>query len=324
MCALQGRALRHLKYKVVSPFFFIEPTCSTRFDTSGFPMQQQGYGRLGSVDEDGKMPALRDYECVGKSAVCTGYKVAFRGARRHGVLHHLTANPKNGLSHIKVRQVSANKVCGLGAGMDGRRNESLSDKLLNNRGLDEYLWRRGTSSVICPGELNVVDGHMAIMVQERTVDMDTLACEMLHAPSEKDLAGEVTFEIHALNFLCVKKTSGETKLSRRQRVTAAKALDLARRVDQSPYVDFDVLLPLSTDAMDVDDIPLPPVGRTETADVLQLGSVTRHTNARGERLPITRVHGTVTAPRQEGRERDPVQPEEPSTGVVGGGAPEGT
>ncbi len=295
-----GKVKRHLKYKVVNPYFWIEPTGSTRFEAGDFPATIEGYGRLADVDNDGDVPAFRGVEEVADNGFSAAYKIHWRSARRHGMLQHLTAHKDDGLANFKMRQVNSHKVTGLGVGAAGRERETLGDKLANSRGLEEYLWRRGTSSVIGPAEILTPGARVGMVVNYRSVDVaDGLKIDSLHAPTPSEMKQSVGFSVTGLQCVGVKKGGpGPTVKAMRQRDVAARALDRAR-LNESRLVDIDLLMPVSTQDEDFDDdLPGSDEGgarsvivRTEPAPPEGAGETV------GQEIKPSAMHGASVGPR---------------------------
>lgn len=294
-----GKVKRHLRYKTVNPYFWIEPTGSTRFDVSGFPVTSAGIGRLASIDSEGTRPAFHGIEEQGDNGFSAAYKVKWGCARKHGMLQHLTAHAQDGLTNIKLRQVNSHKVCGIGVGAAGRERESLEKKLENSRGLEEYLWRRGTSSVIGPNEIVTPGARVGMVINYRKLgDGTSLKVDALHAPTPAEMTQAVTFSVSGLQAIGVKKDGpGPTVKAMRQRDIASRALDNARYAE-SRLVDLDLLMPISTQDEDFDEEKEEQTGGSaveianpETAEE-KVGS-----DIAGEVLMPTATHGTNTAPR---------------------------
>lgn len=315
-----GRTNRHLKYKVVNPYFWIEPTGSTRFDVSDFPVTREGIGRLAAFGENGTRPAFCDVTEVGDNGFSTAYKIKWKCARRHGMLQHLTAHQEDGLAHIMPRQVNSNKITGLGVGANGREDESLTEKLNQGRGMDEYLWRRGTSSVIGPAEVMTPGAKMGLVVQYRDVSGGGLRVTSLHSPTPQEMTQSVVFEVSGLAAVNVTvRGPGPTVRSRRQRDLAARALDSARNVEKR-LVDLDILMPISTNDEDFDDDKPAEGGEMETKRVVVVPPTVSEGGKEvvdGAKLKTSTSHGTVTAPNiKTGRAQTPTTPAAATGGAV--------
>lgn len=215
------------------------------------------------------------------------------------MLQHLTAHAEDGLANIKLRQVNSHKICGLGVGAVGREREPLEQKLGNSRGLEEYLWRRGTSSVIGPGEIVTPGARVGLVINYRRLgDGDSLKVEALHAPTPSEMMQAVTFSVSGLQAIGVKKNGpGPTVKAMRQKDVASRALDNARYAE-SRLVDLDLLMPVSTQDEDFDEDkeeqtggPPVEVANPDSAEEKAGEEVA------GEVLTPTAVHGANTAPR---------------------------
>ncbi|BAU79503.1 coat protein [Diatom colony associated dsRNA virus 10] len=257
----RGHVFRHLKMKTANPYYWIEPTGVVRLDTSHLPAVREGYGTLCRVNEPTERPAFDGITKVGEAAHYGAYEVEWVSARKHAMLQHLTLNKDDGLAHIKIRRVPKDRLTGLGVGAIGRRDESLENKIEHERGAEEYLWGRGHSAMIAPGELNLVRGKIGFIVERYSEHpTDRRRITVNHAPLEDEMDQKVTFSVLPLMALGWGDKGNEGVARRVERDKANDALSACR--DRSmPYFNVSLLMPkgLASDG-DLDE------GHTAKAD----------------------------------------------------------
>jgi hypothetical protein len=265
----QGHVYRHLKMKTANPYYWIEPTGVVRIDTSHLPAVREGYGTMCMTNSPKSHPAFSGFKKVGEAAHYGAYEVEWVSARKHALLQHLTLNKADGLAHIKIRRLPADRLTGLGVGADGRRGESLSDKIENERGLDEYLWGRGHSALIAPGELNLVRGRIGFIVERYSDDpRDRRKINVNHAPLEDEMGQQIEFSVQPLHALGWADKGNEGVARTIERDKANEALSACR--DRSmPYFNVALLMPKGLAADDDLDegTPLKVEGKSTEGEV---------------------------------------------------------
>lgn len=223
-----GTHNRHLEYKVMCPWFWIEPTGSVSIERGCSTTQAEGLGYLARVGKPMAQPAFRDAEKIGENGFVSGWRVDWICARRHGLLNHLMLHKLDGLANIIPRGLDVEATLLTGPGTVTRRNESLANKVINGRGMDEYLWGRGHSSVIAPGEFINTGKSVTVMIKHFNPDPVSLTQEPLHVPSVDEVLGEVEFSVTCLMPIGqVSKGSTDKGIDRERRM-ASKALHYAR------------------------------------------------------------------------------------------------
>nr|WAK73622.1 capsid protein [Phytophthora palustris toti-like virus 9] len=296
-----GHAYAHLKHKVVAPFMWVEPTGSTRVEVNDYAMQQEGFGRLCSVDGEVAVPAFRGAHLIGENGLVSGWRIDWRGARRHGMLQHLMCHKLDGLSNLIPRQVDSSATTLLGVGAAGRRDESLTHKLINQRGLDEYLWGRGHSSVIAPAEFINLSSSIGLAVKHGFTATNGLSIETSHAPSTSEFSQDVVFSVTALAPVGTFKAGGPDKRVDRERRVANRAL-LAARLRGGIANDIDAMLPIKDGAPEIgerfedsNEMSEITVAGTEMASSAIPSTPVGVSD--GAKLEVAAVHGSQSAPR---------------------------
>jgi hypothetical protein len=244
---------RHLKFEVVNPFFWVESTASTRVECADMPCVRAGFGRLCAHDEQGSMPFFDGLVVKDSNNSVTAVNIRFVGARKHGLIHHLQGHRLDGLAHMHVRSLKSNNLINYGHGgrsIDGvpYPEGTIREKVEANLGLDRFLWGRGHSTIISPGEMLYTGEYIGFLLEH--VEGDLYSPSLTHFPRNDELNGEVTFRVSSLQRLGVGRPDPRNTREDKRRKGAASALGQAR-IKHTMWRDVRALMPVSVEEEDI-------------------------------------------------------------------------
>ncbi len=88
---------RHLKFKSIAPWYWIEPTGTVYAESTDTPACSEGFGPLCSPNCPGRISMFSSCEVVESSAYGTGVVVDWCSARKHGMIIHSLMHKEEGL-----------------------------------------------------------------------------------------------------------------------------------------------------------------------------------------------------------------------------------
>lgn len=287
--------IRHFKYEVLNPFFWVESTGSTRVPATDMPCSRSGFGRLCAVNEEGSMPMFDQYTVKSTNGFATAINVRFIGARKHGIVHHLMGHARNGLSHLQVRALRASHLTNFGHGQRdavGARpvRNSVREKVYASQGFDTYLWGRGHSGLVSPGECLYSGESISFLVEHYAGELRNP--QPTHFPRLDEFTGTVSFTTTSLVLFGIGDPGGFNTDEDKTRRGAARALSEAR-IKYATWRDVSSFVPLNAD--DEDDLPLERVEGGATG-VAVTGGITSDVGE-GPMLTPSGQHGSHTLPR---------------------------
>jgi len=221
--SLVGQDVRHLRLKVAVAFCWVEPSSACPIGDDSFPAWRACHGPL-AVNSRARVVAALD-GCallVDKSdAVRSAIQIDFRYARRHGLFVHLWYHVKDGLANVVVNSGTVNNFALVGG------EGAVGDRILNGDSFASYLWGRGHSTVIAPGELINLDRSL-VMTFKHT-ERQGFRVHSTHVPRVNELlGGDVEYTVSRLVGMAP-APPGEVpnRMIRRARTRATDALALA-------------------------------------------------------------------------------------------------
>jgi hypothetical protein len=181
-----GSKDRHVLFKTVAPWFWIEPTSLIPHNFLGTDAEVAGYGSLVTPGQEIDMAGFRGIEDVSNGSSDVGaYIVDMPNARSSGLLIHLNGHPLNGLGAIKVCQMEAEGV--VLAGDQHRSGLSVGARHQNNHDLASYLWVRGQSAIPAPSEFLNTGGTLGLSAVHIEWDKDYQYATPVHLPSPHEM-----------------------------------------------------------------------------------------------------------------------------------------
>lgn len=323
---------RHMKFKSVAPWFWIEPTGVVYEDKSCTAAGSEGLAHLATPDVDGTMPLFRDVVIHSEQPGATAIYVDWRCARRHGAVVHAMLHEEDGLANIQVMHASTVSWAHIGGS-----DKPMRDRLVDGDRLDKYLWGRGHSSIPAPSEAIYTGESVGMVVYHSVVRDDMYSNNQLHAPTAAEIkSGTVTINVSKLASLGIGKLANNPKVVLKQRSLAAEALERARQMiagvpsamGMMAVVDGDgqkIVSPLpNTVNFDGDDNREPdPSVRGLTSAAGDINPSASQVNT-GIRFSTSAVAGTKTAPLMTPTALSRATPKIVEKDDVEEGRPEGT
>jgi hypothetical protein len=237
-----GKLSRHLAYKVVAPFFWIEPTSVVCISDESFPAVANGYGPLAYCGTRTSKPMFEDAEVIESSDVSCVLQIKWRSARTSALLQHLQGNPLDGLSCIQLLQADADKFTLLGG-----KDSAVSDRINNALSIDKYLWGRWHSGIIHPAECTYLGGDVALRCVNVISDISGFKMSSTHLPMKDEmLTGNIDFWVSIPYPMDESKLQDMPRDVKRSRARAAWALRVTAK--GLARILMDNTIPISTRA----------------------------------------------------------------------------
>jgi len=303
---MAGRDERHLRFPVVAPFNWIEPTSLIPF---GRIQHHSGSGSGALVSPGGvrTVPLFEQAE-MSKSTNTdyTRMKVKIRSARSCGLLVHLAHHPVDGLGCIRVKQVDPEGIVLPG----GRPNRLTIDLLEAGLDIGSLLWVRGQSKIVSPCELlNIRGGLYGLVLRHKTSAFEDVAVRHEHLPRQEELGGCVTYRVSRPNGCVPGDSNQENTQVARCRSSGSLAMAEARGRLWALGSAVDEPMPVA--------LSVQPFSNTKVAERLAVNSVNTLNEAPGGHEPID-IAAERAAQERQGEARDlPVGGAARLVGVLG-------
>jgi hypothetical protein len=214
---------RHLKPRIVSPYYFVEPT--SLFHTDFVATNDaviHGFGYVVGIKGEVKKRAFEEFEA--KKFDCNNYILSakLRSSRTSALLIHLQNHVRDGLAFIKPIQFMVTKMTS--TGLDTR-----SSTARGNYDIDKYLWGRGQSCIMAPSELMYTGKSITCLVMQSSFDSRDLTYRRNHIPSLDDI-GDMEITMSCTNPVAIDDGDLSAWIRRRNnaRNVCTRALDSAR------------------------------------------------------------------------------------------------
>ncbi|AZT88644.1 coat protein [Tolypocladium ophioglossoides totivirus 1] len=194
VAAYLGAFPRHLAFASVNPYFWVEPTSLIPRDFVGSAAEAEGFAAKATRGERLQRPYFEDIAQVDAlgDTTFTSYVVKMRGARTSAFLDHWNGHPRDGLGAISVRQMDPTGV--IHPGPDAT-NPQVRDRVEAGAALSSYLWTRGQSALVAPGEFLNLGRTLCFTVRHVTWDDDGLPTEE-HVPAHYEFcSGTVSYSV---------------------------------------------------------------------------------------------------------------------------------
>ncbi|ALR68224.1 coat protein [Nigrospora oryzae victorivirus 1] len=167
--ALFGPPDRHLKYKTVAPYFWIEPTSLIPASAFGTTAESAGFGALTTAGIETTIPCFERVRELdhGRNANFSTIAFKMRTARTSGLVAAYAGAPA-ALAGLKLYQFDEDSVAL--AGDQGPTPGDVPMKHSQADPLSSYLWTRGQSPIPAPAEFINIQGAYA--AKYKIVDWD--------------------------------------------------------------------------------------------------------------------------------------------------------
>ncbi|UPO09357.1 coat protein [Aspergillus niger victorivirus 1] len=317
---------RHLRFKTVAPYFWIEPTSLLERNAFGTLAEAEGYGAKVTPGDEESYPCFERFKTMAMGSSATHATVAFkmRTARTSALVCAYAAAPAP-LANVKLYQFDESAVAL--PGDQGPTAGTVAAKHAAADPVSSYLWTRGQSCFPAPAEFINTQSSYGAKIRMVSWDNDDFDAEMTDIPPADELEHDVIkFRVSVPAGLDSGASNYADRQARRARTRAANAL--AQAVVRSRAFGLAV-----SPVMEVSDVPptfdeptgapVPslPYKDTEAEESpgdpgvtvgLGIGAgVDANRTARGAPLPPTAHHEPQRAPR--------LPPQGPLGGGGGGG-----
>lgn len=301
--ATVGTADRHLRYSVIAPFFWIEPTGLIRYDTSDMPACIEGYGHLGMPGERVAYPYAEAVEqvCVGSGV--EGIRCDWRTARTNKILMHLNGHLQGGLANIRMQQADSGAWT-----LTGGTSSDMTTRISTGCDVGALMWVRGQSQLVAPAECIYTGGRVGMLFKQVEYD-DRFTPTFTHVPFASEwLKESVVFTVGRPEYVRTGDSNWSDRVMTRQRSVATANLETHRRFGFNAGI-FD-MMPVSTSAPRSREIVLQRgardmehetkskiniVGKRQvSSEDTEVGAVFDVVN--GRKVPQTQVAGARTGP----------------------------
>ncbi|AZT88630.1 coat protein [Colletotrichum caudatum totivirus 1] len=155
---LDAQIDRHLTYKTVAPYFWIEPTSLIPPGFLGSTAEMAGFGAIAGVGVETPFPTFERLRELDRGAHANFSTIAFkmRTARTSGLVCAWAAEPAT-LSGLRLYQFDEDSV--ILAGDQGPTAGDVPTKHAAADPLSSYLWTRGQSCIPPPAEFMNIQGN---------------------------------------------------------------------------------------------------------------------------------------------------------------------
>lgn len=333
-CGLRNLAptCRHLRYPVVAPFFWIEPTSLIPHDFTGFAAEVEGFASIATRHTWRELPLWESASRVGRPNEHTSNLVVrFRGARTCGLITHFGGHALDGLAHVKVVQLDPEGIMLPGP----LPRSTVRETAVAGSHLGQYLWTRGQSPLPAPAELLNIGETLGLRIAHLGLSDDGYP-DHKHIPrSDEILNGVVRATVSGLLGVKPGPLGEHPREARRSRTQAARSLAAAAagHAHYQTAVEFDLPLLLSAPALGRQPLAASLAGipateargpsSTVAAEAAHDANLDRYTSA----LPVAALmandpdHGPKMQPSRAAIATGGVAPTDPATpGHYGGDA----
>ena len=232
-CTAGARALeqtgtvdRHLRFKTVAPYFWVEPTSLLASNAFGTLAESEGYGAKVTPGDTSEMPCFEKYRALETGSTATFATVAFkmRTARTSALVSAWAAAPA-ALADLKLFQFDESSVAL--PGDQGPTNGDVAAKHAAADPLSSYLWVRGQSCFPAPAEFINTQGNYGAKL--KLVDWDDdFSATLSDLPNHHEIANSVVvFRVSVPAGLESGASNVQDRQAKRARSRAAAALSQA-------------------------------------------------------------------------------------------------
>ncbi|AZT88628.1 coat protein [Aspergillus homomorphus totivirus 1] len=307
----EGNVDRHLRYKTVAPYFWIEPTSLIERDAFGTLAESEGYGAKVTPGDRATYPCFERFKLLATGSSASYATIAFkmRTARTSAIVSAFAAAPAP-LADLVPYQFDSSSIAL--PGDQGPTNGDVPTKHAAADPLSSYLWTRGQSCFPAPAEFMNIQGNYGARLKLLDFSEDPFDATVSDMSNTDDLANaDVEFRVSVPAGLDSGASNAADRQAKRARSRAAQAL--AQAIVRSRATGLAV-----SPTMEVSDVPpsfdepsptasTPPFRDTEPSGagvdpgvttVNAVGSgMDANRVARGAPLPPTALHEAQKAPR---------------------------
>lgn len=311
-----GATDRHLRYKTVAPYFWIEPTSLLARDQFNTLCESEGYGAKVTPGGERTEPCFEQFSQLARGSNANHMTAAFkmRSARTSALVCALATDPA-ALASIRLYQFDSSSI--ILPGDQGVVTGDVQTKHAAAEPLSSYLWTRGQSCFPAPAEFINTQGNYGAKI--KLVDWDDdFQATLVDLPDDGEMATTpILFRVSIPTGISAGQSNAGDRNVKRARTRAAIALSQA--VVRARAVGLAV-----SPVMEVSDVPpmfaanAAPYRDTESAHHnVDPGQTTvsgegagRDDNryTRGAPLGPTLHHQPIRAPRPVNQPGPPSQP----------------
>ncbi len=216
---------RSFHFKIIAPWYWIEPTGTVYADTTETAACEEGYGPLCSPGQPGVLNmfsscAIRNSSCFG-----TDVYVDWRSARKHGMIIHCLMRKKDGLANVKVCQAAHDQWA-----LVGGEDKTMRECLINADSLDMYMSGHRHCTIPPPAELMYTGNSVGLLVTHMTGDTTNYyGATAQHSPNANEIThGVVNISVTSVTFSCIGKFDDITAKVKRAQSFAIGILERYR------------------------------------------------------------------------------------------------
>jgi len=162
----------HLAHKILFPYYWVEPTHIVKLPLSKLPNNDVLKLRHCNVGERVSVQLWPSSVVTGNYTFAYTVVSPFTNARSIPALQFLSASTRDGLAKVFVQSADINMVFATGLGGDVDESVAFKDALDRRAGLNEFLWGRGHTDALHPGEFSNRGAAMRFMVQTFSGDFE--------------------------------------------------------------------------------------------------------------------------------------------------------
>jgi hypothetical protein len=216
---------RHLKYQVVSPYYWIEPTSLFRTKDAS-TMTANGLGVMCGTSCATEMKAFENPKLLDSIGNVSMFSFDNGGIRKNPGVWFFQDHALNGLSNMLPCRFLPEKTS-----LSGGDSDSAS-LLTAKSDVAAYMWNRGQSAIPHPAEFSYVGGTMTYLVRHNVMNETTFAVECNHMFNKDELEqAVVTMTVSIPNRISNSKTVCDLpRKVRRDRTAGIAALRNSRQM----------------------------------------------------------------------------------------------
>nr|CAE9672665.1 coat protein [Mucor hiemalis virus 3] len=280
---------RHLKFKAVAPFFWIEPTSVVHFGDSKYKALEAGFAQLCEPGRGNALPMFEGVNAKDIGGGLIGMTCMWRSARTSGLVCHLNGHRQDGLANFVLRRGDVENFA-----LVGGESVSVMDRMVQNRDLASYLWGRGQSCLPAPAEMLYSGNALSFVVKTGAFDDTNFTYVDTHVPVlDEIMSASVEITCTRLVVMASGRISTFTRSINRSRSAAAAAISNARLSNVNSMMCDEFSVSFSDVCLNPDARVLVASEQSAVRDELQTGSTTV------ERAEVSDVHQSVDTVRGE-------------------------
>nr|UTQ50927.1 MAG: coat protein [Koper totivirus 3] len=266
---------RHLRYKTVAPYFWIEPTSLIPRDFLGSPAEANDYAAKVTAGHVWSQPCFERYRTLDPSSNAVHAAVSFkmRTARTSGLVASLASAPAP-LAEIRLFQFDDSSV--VLPGDQGPTPGTVAAKHAAADPVSSYLWVRGQSCIPAPAEFINTNSYYGAKIRYAYFDNDFDA-RITELPSDSEMSGgEIEWRVTLPTGLATGPSNYGDRHARRARTRAAIGLAQALARSRAFGTAASPSMEISSVPPSFDDPPIRQAYRNEDNAVYEGPTGTTH------------------------------------------------